>query len=67
MLYFLVPRRYRPLVLTAIGAVVLIVGIVLAARIPLVIRGLLLAGGIISGLGRLRHRGEDADDSYPGR
>jgi hypothetical protein len=68
MLYFLIPRRYRPLARIAIGVVLVILGIAFLGRIPLVIGAAIVVWGAISGINRLRGGTYDDDrESTTGR
>jgi hypothetical protein len=61
MLYFLIPRRYRPLARIAIGVVLVILGIAFLGRIPLVIGAAIVVWGVISGINGLRRSSDDDD------
>jgi hypothetical protein len=68
MLYFLIPRRYRPLARIAIGVVLVILGIAFLGRIPLVVGAAIVGWGAISGISRLRGGAYDDDrDGISGR
>ena len=68
MLYFLIPRRYRPLARIAIGVVLLVLGIAGLGRIPIVIGAAIVVWGVVSGINRGRSGAYDDDrDSVVGR
>jgi hypothetical protein len=53
VLFFLFRGRYGPLLRAATGVVVIVFGLIDSASIALVIGGLLLAWGLVAGIGQL--------------
>ena len=67
MLYLLGPRRCWPLARLSIGAILVVVGIVIASTVALVIGGAFIVWGAITGINHLRTRpaGDDQDKQPP--
>ncbi len=61
MLYLLGPRRYWPLARLVIGAILVVVGVVIASTAALVIGGAFIVWGVVTGIIQLRTRSSGDD------
>jgi hypothetical protein len=55
-MFFFFRSRYAPLVRATVGVVLVVVGLVLGPKIPVIIGLALIIWGIVSGVGQLRRR-----------